>query len=191
MKTERSVTRGKAHPTCLHDNRTNKIKLSTRSNGARDSDKSKELKMQHPHDKAARTSREATSNRVVQNVTDTHTSTIIPVWVSATSEPDREVLVYALLDTQSDTTFILKETSKALHTKNEPVQLKLFTMASRNTVVSCRKLPGLQVRGFYSDKIITLPTLPLQENSSLQTEIIFPHQRPRRHGLILNTSQMR
>lgn len=33
-------------------------------------------------------------------------------------------------------------------------------MASRNTVVSCRKLPGLvspQVRGFYSDKIITLP----------------------------------
>lgn len=30
-------------------------------------------------------------------------------------------------------------------------------MASRNTVVSCQKLTGLQVRGFYSDKIIPLP----------------------------------
>ena len=30
-------------------------------------------------------------------------------------------------------------------------------MASRNTVVSCRKLTGLQVRGFYSDRIIPLP----------------------------------
>lgn len=78
---------------------TKEIKLSTRSNGARHSDKSKEVKMQHPHNKAARTSREAISNRVVQNVTETYTSTIIPVWVSATSEPDREVLVYVLLDT--------------------------------------------------------------------------------------------
>ncbi|KAK7880336.1 hypothetical protein WMY93_033028 [Mugilogobius chulae] len=30
-------------------------------------------------------------------------------------------------------------------------------MSSRNTVVSCHKLSGLQVRGFYSNKIISLP----------------------------------
>ncbi|KAL3966417.1 Rho-associated protein kinase 2 [Sarotherodon galilaeus] len=30
-------------------------------------------------------------------------------------------------------------------------------MSSRNTVVSCRKLSGLQVRGFYSNKTISLP----------------------------------
>jgi hypothetical protein len=65
--------------------------------------------------------------------------------------------VYALLDTQSDTTFLLEETAKALHTKNEPVQLKLATMASRNTIVPCRRVTGLQVRGFYSDKVIPLP----------------------------------
>ena len=41
--------------------------------------------------------------------------TIIPVWVSATSEPDREIPVYALLDTQGDTTFLLDDTAKALH----------------------------------------------------------------------------
>ncbi|KAG7494033.1 hypothetical protein JOB18_021650 [Solea senegalensis] len=97
------------------------------------------------------------SNRVMQNVRDTHTSSIIPVWVSAEGEPEHEVLVYALLDTQSDTTFILEETAKALHTTGECVQLKLTTMSSRNQVVSCRKLSGLQVRGFYSSKIVPLP----------------------------------
>ncbi|XP_066553505.1 uncharacterized protein LOC136721589 [Amia ocellicauda] len=147
----------KRHPACLHDNRTKEERMSTRLSGAGNSGKSRERKIERPQDRAARSSRESTSNRVLQNVKDTHTSTVIPVWLSVTSEPDREVLVYALLDTQSDTTFILEETAKTLHTKKEPVQLKLSTMASRNTVVSCRKLTGLQVRGFYSDKIIPLP----------------------------------
>ena len=83
--------------------------------------------------------------------------TIIPVWVSATSEPDREIPVYALLDTQGDTTFLLDDTAKALHLKKDSIQLKLSTIAARNTFVSCRKLTGLQVRGFYSDKIIAQP----------------------------------
>lgn len=42
-------------------------------------------------------------------------------WLSATSEPDREVLVYALHDTQSNTTFLLEEMAKTLHTRNESV----------------------------------------------------------------------
>ncbi|KAG1935726.1 hypothetical protein F2P79_019030 [Pimephales promelas] len=58
---------------------------------------------------------------------------------------------------ESDTTFILEETVKVLHTKIEPVQLKLSTMTSRNTVVPSTKLTGLQIRGFYSDKVISLP----------------------------------
>jgi len=128
--------------------------MSTRPCGAGDSGRSRERKMDWPQDKATRSSREVTCNRVIQNVKDTCTSTVIPVWLSVTSEPDREVLVYALLDTQSDMTFILEETATTLHTKKEPVQLKLSTMASRNTVVSFQKL---QVRGFYSDKIIPLP----------------------------------
>ena len=149
------------HPTCLHDDRTKEERMSTRSDRARYSDKDKEeykeRKNEQSQDQSERPSREATALRVIQNVGDTHTSTIIPVWVSSTSVPSREVLVYALLDTQSDTTFILDETAKALNARSEPVQLNLSTLASRNTIVSCRKLAGLQVRGFYSDKIITLP----------------------------------
>lgn len=118
----------KRHPTCLHDDRTKEERMSTKSNGARDSDKSKERRNNQPQDQAEKSSSEATSLRVVQNV-DTHTSTIIPVWVSSMAEPNREVLVYALLDTQSDTTFILEETAKVLNARSEPVQLKLQTWA--------------------------------------------------------------
>ncbi|KAL7845029.1 hypothetical protein SRHO_G00235690 [Serrasalmus rhombeus] len=147
----------KGHPTCLHDNRTKEERMQARTGGARDHDKSREGNADQPQDLAPSTSREATSHRVTQNGRDTHTSTIIPVWVSTMAEPHSEVLVYALLDTQSDTTFILEETAKALNTRSEPVQLRISTLASRNTVVSCQKLTGLQVRGFYSDKIIPLP----------------------------------
>lgn len=47
------------------------------------------------------TSNEATSNRVVDD-TRTYTSTVIPVWLARKSDPENEILVYALLDNQSD-----------------------------------------------------------------------------------------
>ena len=100
---------------------------------------------------------EATSNKVTQGVMSTHTSTIIPVWLSTVSEPDSEVLICALLDTQSDTTFMLQEVADVLNTEKKPAQLKLSTMSSRSTIIPCQRLTGLQVRGFYSPKKISLP----------------------------------
>ncbi|XP_045065112.1 uncharacterized protein LOC123482227 [Coregonus clupeaformis] len=147
----------KGHPTCLHDNRSKERGMSTRTGGERESDKSREGTTDRSQERVTKPPREVTSNRVIQNVKGTHTSSVIPVWLSTTSKPNHEVLVYALLDTQSDTTFILEETAKVLHTKNEPVQLKLSTMSSRNTVVPSRRLTDLQIRGFYSNKIIYLP----------------------------------
>lgn len=147
-------TCNKRHPTCLHDNRTKEER--TKKKQIKNSDWIRQRNPGTSVDNITHAS-EATSNRITQNIDDTHTSSIIPVWVSSESEPEREVLVYAFLDTQSDTTFILKETACALHTKGKLVQLKLTTMSSRNTVVSCRKLSGLRVRGFYSNKTIFLP----------------------------------
>ena len=37
-------------------------------------------------------------------------SMIVPVWVSHEKTPEKEILTYALLDTQSDTSFILDDT---------------------------------------------------------------------------------
>ncbi|KAL6466976.1 hypothetical protein MHYP_G00247800 [Metynnis hypsauchen] len=72
-------------------------------------------------------------------------------------QPAQEVLVYALLDTQSDTTFVLREVADALEADKEQVKLKLSTMTSRTTVVSSQRMKDLQVRGFYSSKKIFLP----------------------------------
>lgn len=79
---------------------------------------------------------------------------------------------YTHFSTPSDTTFILEEIAQALDTKKESVQLKLSTMVSKGTIVPCQKVAGLVVRGFYSDKKISLPVKPIQESSSLQTEFI-------------------
>lgn len=103
------------------------------------------------------TSNEATSNQVVQDMNSTHTSTIMPVWLSTTSNPENEVLVHALLDKQSDSTFILQEKAETLDTQKEPVQLKLSILSSKGTVIPSQKLTGLHVRGFCSSKIISLP----------------------------------
>ncbi len=152
---DRSVceTCKKKHPTCLHEDRTKETKKFPKSEQT--NEKSQERNQRLTQNKE--TTGDATSNRVVQDVNNTHTSTIVPVWVLTTNEPNHEVLVYAPLDTQSDTTFILKEIAQALDTTKESVQLKLSTMVSIGTVVPCQKLTGLQVRGFYSGKKISLP----------------------------------
>lgn len=52
----------------------------------------------------------------MQNIRDTYTTSIIPMWVSEEGEPELKVLVYALLDTQSNTIFILEEMERAFCT---------------------------------------------------------------------------
>lgn len=166
----------KNHPTCLHEDRSR----SVGNHGVTESFKKSTDPYQHRH---TRVLNEATSNQVMQEINNTCTSSIIPVWVSTTSEPEKEVLVYALLDTQSDTTFILEETTHALNVKKEAVQLKLATMASKITVVPCFKMKGLQVRGFYSKTRIPLPTtysrefVPASKDHipTPQTARVWPH----------------
>ncbi|XP_022102427.1 uncharacterized protein LOC110985605 [Acanthaster planci] len=102
------------------------------------------------------------SHTRVNNFSDTcvqgKSSMIVPVWVSHSDTPNQERLVYALLDTQSDTTFILDDTCDALGLDGPKVQLLLSTMFSSNQRVESRKIRGLQVRGYDSNLRITLPT---------------------------------
>lgn len=65
--------------------------------------------------------------------------------------------MYALLDTQSDTTFILKDVADTLNVIKDPVKLKVSTITSRTKVVSSEKVTGLQVRGIKSETKIKLP----------------------------------
>ena len=84
-------------------------------------------------------------------------SMIVPVYVSHSSAPGNERLVYALLDTQSDTSFILDSTCAAIGITGEPVELSLSTMFAENRKVSSNKVTGLMVRGFDSDLRLEIP----------------------------------
>ena len=82
---------------------------------------------------------------------------IVPVWVATQNSPETERLVYALLDTQSDTTFNLDHTAEMLNAHSEDVVLKLTTMTSRDELIHCKRYNDITVRGFYSD--LTTPTV--------------------------------
>ena len=97
----------KRHPTCLHNDQLRECLSSTTLKR----DLSKEIS---PKREIAAT---ATTNRVMQEGPNKQISLIVPVWVSTTEQPDKEVLVYTLLDTQSDTTFILDEVAQDLDTR--------------------------------------------------------------------------
>nr|XP_054599707.1 uncharacterized protein LOC129164253 [Nothobranchius furzeri] len=146
------------HPTCLHEERDK----SSRKRKEEESDKEPQMK-ESRETKPKEAPSEAISNRVIQSDRSNLTSTIIPVWLSTISNPEHEILLYALLDSQSDTTFVLEEKAEALDAEKTCVQLKLSTMSSKDTLVPSQRLFGLQVRGFYSSRRIPLPVTYTRE----------------------------
>ena len=61
-------------------------------------------------------------------------------------------MTYALLDTQSDTSFIHEDTAASLQVQGNPIKLSLSTMASEKTVIQSKRVSGLIVRGFQSNE---------------------------------------
>ena len=95
---------------------------------------------------------------------------VVPVYVS-TRNTDKEVLVYALLDTQSDTTFVSEETVSQLVSSPENVSLKLSTM-SGTRVLDSKKYKDLEIRGLQSETRIHLPTAYSKEQIPMTREHI-------------------
>lgn len=86
------------------------------------------------------------------------TSMIVPVWVSSATNPSKEQLVYALSDTQSDSTFIDTEVSNELQANTFPERLKLTTMLKESVIIKSESVKcGLRVRGYNSCSHIDLP----------------------------------
>ncbi|XP_076086068.1 uncharacterized protein LOC143056790 [Mytilus galloprovincialis] len=98
---------------------------------------------------------------VLMSITEScgKSSMIVPVYLSHTDNQQHEILVYALLDTQSDTTFILDNTRQTLGLSGADVKLSLSTMHSQNSIVDSCKIDGLIVRAYDSDMKITLPSI--------------------------------
>ncbi|XP_073785217.1 uncharacterized protein [Danio rerio] len=134
-------TCGLRHPTCLHEDKRKHSEVS-----------------QADITSEAYTSQEgqrAMSYAVTQHVSAT--SSIVPVFISTVEEPQNEILTYALLDTQSDTSFILKDFIDELQVSSQAVKLKLSTMTTTDTITSSNKVSGLRIRGLQGGKCIQIP----------------------------------
>ena len=85
------------------------------------------------------------------------TSYIIPVYLSRKDNPGNEVLTYALLDAQSDITFVTDNVAQSV---TQPLGSKkwidLSTMSSTNELVLCNRYNDLIVRGYSCDERLTL-----------------------------------
>ena len=82
---------------------------------------------------------------------------IVPVYISSSEDLDNEYLIYALLDTQSDTTFILNDICSMINSQYETTRLDITTLNSSSTTYA-KKYRNLQIRGMYSSEVISLPT---------------------------------
>lgn len=102
------------HPTCLHDDRLNQTSID-----------------QHTRSSASFHTWYQEQERA------NGTSMIVPVWISA--EKSNEILTYALLDAQSDTTCILDDVLSQLQNqcdlKTKSVRLSLSTMQELITLL--------------------------------------------------------
>jgi len=100
------------------------------------------------------------------------TTNVVPVWVSAANNPHVERLVYALLDTQSDSTFIDERLCEELMVLTEPVRLKLTTMVGKGVDIACKRVKSLRIRGYTSGQYIDLPPTYTQHSIPLDREHI-------------------
>ena len=128
----------KRHPTALHRN-----------------PEEKDTTKESPKETSEGGSATAHANRTATHMAKS--TMIVPVWLGHKDHPKKEVLVYALLDTQSDTTFVTESVLEELQVAGERTALQLSTMTVKNARIESMKVKGLQVRGLDSEVQISLP----------------------------------
>ena len=84
-------------------------------------------------------------------------SMIVPVWLRHRDNPEREVLVYALLDDQSDTTFVSQSALDNIGAKGPETQLSLSTMHADNEIIQSHRVDGLVIDDLQRGTQIKLP----------------------------------
>ena len=109
-------------------------------------------------------------------------SMIVPVWIYHKDSPQKEIMVYALLDEASDTTFIKLKTLRDLGLTGTEVKLNLFTMLGKEEI-TVEKTNRLVVKRIDKRVEIELPTtysrarIPFRRNQIPRPEVAneWPH----------------
>ena len=84
---------------------------------------------------------------------------VVPVHVNHVGNPSNDVIIYAMIDTQSDCSFITDDTARKLGIAGREVQLSLSTMTTTSKIIKCRRYNGLQIRGLNRSIKIDLPSV--------------------------------
>lgn len=149
-------TCSKNHPTALHDQVQAYLSEKKAKTGSPDSNvvniatTDSDLRAEAPVFVSSHSGATSTSSGSLSSM-------IVPVYVSHAGNPNKEKLVYALLDTQSDTSFILDSTCESLDVSGPEINLSLSTMLAEDKRVSSKRITNLRVRGYDSEKTISIP----------------------------------
>ena len=149
----------KRHPTPFHGNVRAKLKepehKKTEDGKGKATDNA-------PQSSVSGTQSIGTDKHVSHLVNDaklTKSTMVVPVYLTHESNSHKEVLTYALLDTQSDTSFITDSVVSQLGLSGTDTLLTLSTMTSEDTLIKCKRITGLSARGHNCDVTLSLPPL--------------------------------
>lgn len=148
-------TCGSTHPSVMHSHKqraqTNPpaAKPPTQSNKTNSAQEAKEAAPRKENT-------DSVTVRSAQSSNSGLTSMMMPVWLSSTTDPEREILVYALLDTMSDATFVAEPAVHQLETHGKPTTLSITTIAAEGDEIACVQYSHLCVRGYNSNEKIKI-----------------------------------
>ena len=82
---------------------------------------------------------------------------IVPVWQRHETDQENTILVYAVLDDQSDTTFVSQGSLNKLGIEGHATQISLSTVHAADEIIQTSKVSGLLVSHFNRSTEIPLP----------------------------------
>ena len=140
----------KLHPTCLHIKQNEKNEHKKEENG--------DKKEESGGDK------ENLSNcinvcSVLEQGGGTDNAMIVPVWVRHKNNPEQEILQYAILDDQSNVSFISKNLCVNLGVEGPPTELLLSTMQESKVRVQSHRIRDLEVLDYHRKHLVKLPMM--------------------------------
>ena len=134
-------------------------------------------------------------------------SLIIPVWVSSSENPMNKQMTYALIDCQSNATFVTEKLRQELGLEGVQSHLLLSTLHKENEVVESRKVKGLVVMDMKHQNSIPLPqvltrqTIPFKSSQIPKPEVamcwehlkpiaseLLPYKKDMEVGLLIGTN---
>ena len=135
------------HPTALYDETKSTLKVNEGS-------ASKQVaRVAQPEEATSRCTSTCNATGAIDAITN---SMIVPVRVHHRINPERQVVVYALLDPASNGTFIKESILEDLQVDGTETQLQLNTMHG-SEVVPTRRITGLNVESMGKDARVELP----------------------------------